>query len=68
MAKDANYIYYNGEKLLFSDWTTMYEKARQIGNGEAYVRQLVHRKKRGKTQQPIEFVEIPELGLTLVKK
>lgn len=63
-----NYIQYNGERLNLDEWTTMYNKAKETGHGEAYIRQLVHRTKTGKTRKPIEFRELKEIGLTLVKK
>lgn len=70
MAKD-NYIYYNGERFLLSDYTTMAMKAASIERSEGYIRKLVFRDKKG-IKQPkamtIEYLDIPELKLTLVKK
>lgn len=68
MAKKDNYIMYNGERLPFSDWITMYDKAQKEGRGKSYYRTRVYRTKNKKTTDPIEFKEIPELGLTLIRR
>jgi len=65
---NKNYIFYDGEKLMLDEWTTVSNKAKTLPHGEAYVRQLIHRTKKGKTNQPIDFRHLEALGITLVKK
>lgn len=67
MIKKHNYIYYNGERLVLSEWTTMAQKANDLGRSEGYIRKLVFNARKGKSQ-PVQYFEIPELNLTLVKK
>jgi len=68
MAKKDNYIYYNGEQLLLSEWTTMAMKAVDLEKSEGFVRKQVFRKKHKIGKQTIEYRDIPELKLTIVKK
>lgn len=49
-------------------WTTQTAKAKAEGLNESTIRQRVSRTKRGKAKQSIEYWEIKELNLTLVKK
>lgn len=67
MTKKQNYITYNGKRLRLSEWCTMAQKAKDLDKSEGYVRKLVWLKRKGK-EQPIEFLDIPELNLTIVKR
>jgi hypothetical protein len=68
MAKKENYIYYNGETLLLSDWTTQALMAKEAKLSEGYIRKLKFRTKHKAGGKTIDYREIPELNLTLVKK
>lgn len=68
MAKKDNYIMYNGERLDLSVWVPMSVKAEEYGKSEGYFRKRVFRTRHNKTPDPIEFKDIPELKLTLVKR
>jgi hypothetical protein len=52
----------------FDIWTTQANKARLDSKSYSYIRQKVTRSQQGKTNEPIEYWTIPELGITLVKK
>lgn len=49
-------------------WTTQTQKAKSLGLNESTIRQRVLRTKLGKGNIKEEYLEIPELNLTLVKK
>lgn len=70
MSKKDNYIMYNGERLNLADWVTPAEKCKDYeGKTESYVRKLVWNNRQQFTgRKQIDYREIPELGLTLVKK
>lgn len=71
MTKQENYIMYGGEKFLISDYTTMAMKAASLKKSEGYIRKIVFRNKH-QIKQPkapvIEYIDIQELKLILVKK
>lgn len=72
MAKKEDYIYYKGVSYPLAEYTTMAMKAAELRKSEGYIRKLVFRDKAG-LKQPrvpisIEYLDIPELKLTLVKK
>lgn len=69
MAKKDNYIYYNGERLDLSEWVIPSVMVEGIdGVSDGYVRKLKWKAKHKKPGKNIEYREIPELNLTLVKK
>jgi hypothetical protein len=69
MAKKDNYIMYNGERLDLSEWVIPSILAKEFtGNSDGYVRKLKWKKKHDKPGATIDFREIPELKLTLLKK
>jgi hypothetical protein len=49
-------------------WTTQTQKAKSLGLNESTIRQRVLRTKLGKGNIKEEYMDIPELNLTLVKK
>lgn len=69
MAKKDNYIMYNGERLDLTEWVIPSVLAASYkDNDESYVRKLKWKKKHDKPGANIDFREIPELNLTLLKK
>ena len=71
MAKKDNYIMYEGEKLNLSEWVLPAVKAADFDdNDDSYVRKLIwNRRHHAATKRKqIDFKEIPELGITLVRK
>lgn len=71
MAKQDNYIMYKGEKYPLADYTTMAMKAKDMDKAEGYVRKIIHRIKHNINQPKapkIEYLDIVELNLTIVKK
>jgi hypothetical protein len=63
MAKKANTITIDLDK-----WTTQTNKAKLLGLNESTIRQRVIRTKQGKGNAIEEYLHIPELNLTLVRK
>jgi hypothetical protein len=51
-----------------NEWTTQAKKAQQTGEKLTTISQRVIRSMKGKTDNPVEYWHIEELGLTLVKK
>ena len=49
-------------------WTTQARKAGDTGTKLTTISQQIVRTKKGQTTHPVEYWEIPELGITLVKK
>jgi hypothetical protein len=49
-------------------WTTQAKKALETNIKLTTISQQVVRTKKGETTHPVEYWEIPELGITLVKK
>ncbi len=62
MSKDTN------TKIDFSKWQTQAEYARENGVLLVTVSQWVKRSKEGKGNIRIEYLDVPEMGVTLVKK
>lgn len=69
MAKKDNYIMYDGEKLYLGEWVIPSVLAKDYSNNaDGYVRKLKWKKKHNKPGANVDFREIPELNLTLVKR
>lgn len=49
-------------------WTTQAKKADQTGIKLTTISQQIVRTRKNQTTNPVEYWEIPELGLTLVKR
>lgn len=49
-------------------WTTQAKKADESGIKLTTISQQIVRTKKGQTPHPVEYWDIPELGITLVKK
>lgn len=49
-------------------WTTQAKKAEESGIKLTTISQQIVRTKKGQTTKPVEYWEIPQLGITLVKK
>lgn len=52
----------------FNKWQTQTDYARENGLLLTTVSQWVRRAKLGEGEQKIEYMDVPELGITLVKK
>lgn len=63
MAKKDNII-----TIDLNQYTTQVQWAEENGENVNTVFQWVKRKKDGKGKAPIEILEIPELGITLIKR
>lgn len=69
MSKKDNYIMYNGERLDLSEWVIPSVLAVSYAKyDDSYVRKLKWKKKHKKPGANIDYREIPELNLTLLKK
>lgn len=51
-----------------NEWCTQQEKAHVSGDKLTTISRRVKRTKENDTQSPIDILEIPELGITLVKR
>ena len=69
MAKKDNYIMYNGERLDLTEWLIPSVLAKEYSDFDAgYVRKLKWKKKHNQPGANLDYREIPELNLTLLKR
>lgn len=64
----ANELIYEGKKYPLDVWITQAAYSRQYGDKLATISQWVKRAINNEGEQKIDYLEVPELGLTLVKK
>lgn len=51
-----------------NEWATQKDYAKLVGKEFPAIRQQLKRTKKGKSTQPLEYWDIPELNITLIKK
>lgn len=59
------------DNLLIIDldtWTTQKDYAKLVGKEFAAIRQQLKRTKKGTCKEPLEYLDVPELNITLIKK
>ena len=51
-----------------SKWATQKEYAKLVGKQFPAIRQQLKRTKKGISTQPLDYLDIPELNITLIKR